>query len=205
MNVLTLLFKSIIVFLAGIPITLLGLIVVAIALPFRKEYPETRKPFLQYPGEWMLVRLPSWALLWDNPHDGAWGDRRGWWDNECGGCSKFINMYNWMAIRNPANYWSRRVTGVDVSRCEIVKLGGKDVIEEEPGMKEWQFLVAIRDDGTKFHRFWLSWAFGDGNHAIMIDIGWKIKLAHNAITPDADENDRIKGSVFTLSPYKALR
>ena len=197
--------------LAGLPITFAGFFVVAIALPFRKTSGEP-KTYSQYPelGRWWLVTLPSWALWWDNKFDGAWGDKRGWWANYCRETyckpeTSFEAMWKWLALRNPANWWSRVVTGVDVSQCLVEKVAGQDVVSDSVGKTGWQVLRALRNDGKCFPRLYvvLPWWF-DQSHAVMIDIGWKIKLSHNRTTPDAEPSDRLKGSVFTLSPWKTL-
>jgi hypothetical protein len=189
----------------GLVMTIIGLAVVWIALPYRAvSGPE--QPFSQYPqhGNWVLVRLPRLALWWDNIYDGMYGDKRGWWANHCSGQhASRKSMWLWAAVRNPSNYFSRVICGVDVSRCTIVKVAGMDTVSENPGQREWQILKAVRDDGTAFPRFFVSWAITH-DHALMIDIGWKVKLAHNGTAPDVPEKDRIKGSVFTLSPWKAL-
>ena len=204
-HILTWLFKSLAVFLLGIPVTLLGLPVVALALPFRTADLTTLKPFTQYRGDWCLVRLPRWALWWDNAYDGALGDKRGWWDNYTGDCRSFSAMWDWLAIRNPANYWSRNIAGVDVSDCVIEKLAGMDEVIEEPGLGGWQFLVATSSSGARYHRLFvvLPWWF-DATHAVLIDVGWKVKLSHNGTSAEARPQDRFKGSVFTLSPWKEL-
>lgn len=204
--------KSTLVFLLGIPVTLAGLVLVAIGLPFRVTVTGTRQPFTMYPEAtdrgWQLVRLPAWLRLWDNAFDGLLGDRRGWWDNYCREhygkpCTAFYSMWQWTAIRNPANYWSRVVTGCDVSRCRIDKLAGSDQAEEDaPG---WSFLLATRDDGARFYllQFCLPWAFRR-DRAVYGRFGWKVKLAHNGTPPTALDKDRIKGSVYRLSPWKDI-
>lgn len=197
--------------LAGIPVTFAGFFVVAIAIPFSTVH-EGSRPFTQYPerGVWRLVTLPSWAKWWSNEFDGAWGDKRGWWSNYCKehynkGHNAFYSMWKWLAVRNPANWWSRVVTGIDVSQCVIEKVAGQDVVSDSVGKTGWQILRALRSDGKCFPRLYvvLPWWF-DPTHAVMIDIGWKIKLSHNGTPPDADPSDRLKGSVFTPSLWKGL-
>ena len=203
-------FRCFLYALAGIPVTLAGFFVVAVALPFRWAEGDPM-PFSQYPqyGCWQRWRLPRWALLWDNAFDGVVTDKRGWFANQCAmrwyGFPSFIGMYIWTAIRNPANYWSRVVTGVDVSQCLIEKVAGQDVVSDSVGKTGWQVLRALRNDGKCFPRLYvvLPWWFRP-DKAIMIDIGWKIKLSHNRTTPDARINDRMKGNVFTISPWKGL-
>ena len=203
-------FKSTFVFLAGIPVTILGLPMVALALPFRLYHPETQKAFTdprQLPGMWQLITLPAWAKWWSNEFDGAWGDKRGWWNTNCVNeygkhCFEFFPMWMWLAIRNPANYWSRVMTGCDVSKCLITKLAGQDLADEDhPG---WSFLVATeRDTGKQYHllQFWFPW---NAAHGAWGRFGWKIAMSHNGTPADARPQDRIKGSVYRVSPWKAV-
>ena len=60
------LIKAFLLAIVGLPVTLIGLPLVAIGLPFRRSYPETMRPFSQYPehGQWMLVDLPPWLKPW---------------------------------------------------------------------------------------------------------------------------------------------
>lgn len=202
--------KSTAIFLLGIPVTLLGLPIVALALPFRVKHPETQRSFTdprQMPGVWRLETLPRWAKWWSNEFDGAWGDKRGWWNNkamELWGkrCYEFLPMWWWLAIRNPANYWSRVVTGCDVSKCDIVRLAGQDLADEDnPG---WSFLVATeRDTGREFHSLQFFFPWGDGSRGVLGRFGWKIKMAHNGTLPADREQDRIKGSVYRILPWKS--
>ena len=208
-HVLKLFVKSTLIFLAGLPVTLLGLPVVALALQFRIDHPETQQPFTdprQLPGVWRFVTLPFWARLWDNIFDGAWGDKRGWWNTYAfktfgKRCYEFFAMWWWLAIRNPANYWSRVVTGCDVSKCLITKLAGQELADENhPG---WSFLVATeRDTGKQYHllQFWFPW---NATHGVWGRFGWKIEMDHNGTLPSATAQDRIKGSVYRISPWKA--
>lgn len=209
-HILLWLIKSVTVFLIHIPLIVLGPLVVALALPFRSEHGNT-VPFTKYPGqgEWRLIRLPAWARWWDNPYDGMWGDKRGWWDNECRKsgrtCKSFLSMWLWAAIRNPTNYFSRNVVGVDVSKCSFVKLGGRDVVEADKGFPGWQFLMAVTTEGRRVYRFFAEIPYTwRGDKLFLIDIGWKIKLSHKGTLPTAEPQDRMKGSVFTISPWKSL-
>ena len=199
--------QSTAVFLIGLPVTLLGVVVVWFALPHYRIVGGPR-PFTQYPqhGLWRLVRLPRWALWWDNIYDGMWGDKRGWWANYC--WSKYgrlqydrFCMWQWAAIRNPANYWSRIVTGCDVRAVSL--LAGQPVVDEDhPG---WHFLLAIDAKGRSFYYlgFNFPWWF-DKTHAVFGRFGWKLKLAHDGMPPDAPEQDRIRASVYRVSFWKAI-
>ena len=115
------------------------------------------------------------------------------------------SMPYWNGVRNPANWFGRHVKGIDVSECDIIKLAGQDVVEADQGFPGWQFLVAERADGKLFHRFFLEapWFFKP-DRLFLIDIGWKIKLSHNNTPSDAEPQDKYKGSVFTISPWKSL-
>lgn len=202
--------KSTGVFLLGIPVTLLGLPLVALGIIFRREYPETMRPFSDQRfadlGCWQLVRLPAWLKLWDNPYDGLHGDKRGWWANYCrenysADEGDFYSMWQWAAIRNPANYWSRIVTGCDVRTVEL--LAGQPVCDEDnPG---WHFLLAADAKGRSFYYlgFCFPWWF-DRVHAVFGRFGWKLKLSHNGMKPDAPEQDRIRASVYRVSFWKAI-
>lgn len=206
-HVLTWWVQSTAVFLLGLPVTLLGLVVVPLALPFRRYIGEPR-PFTQYPdaGYWRLVRLPSWALWWDNIYDGLLGDKRGWWENYCRknyvhGADHWYSMFQWAAIRNPANYWSRMVTGCDVRSVSL--LAGQPVVDEDnPG---WHFLLAVDAKGSSFYYlgFNFPWWF-DKTHAVFGRFGWKLKLTHDGMSPDAPEQDRIRASVYRVSFWKAI-
>lgn len=167
------------------------------------------RPFSQYPGSWQRVRLPWWLRPWDNPFDGLWGDTRGDWAQWCQGVgldyrSRFA-MWLWAAIRNPANHFSRYALGVDVADGHVERLAGAEVIHEEPGARAWQFLKFSPASGLPRYRFFLVWALPlIPSKAVLVDLGWKIKTSHNAVLPDAPENDRRKGFVFVLSPWKTI-
>ena len=208
------LLKSFLLAIAQLPMKLLGFPLVALGLLFKQEYPETTKPFSdpQYAagGDWTLVRLPKWLLWYDNQYDGFLGDKRGWWDNECRKsgrtCRDFLSMWLWGAVRNPTNYFGRNVIAMDVSKTRVVKLSGNcDLPSEEPGKREWVHLCAYGEDGKEYHRFFMSWAYDRWpDHGVMIDIGYKIKLAHNGMPTDAPDKDKLRSPVFSPSPWKKL-
>ena len=201
--------KSVVFFLVDLPVTVIGFLMVALALPFRIEHPETDAAFTdpeQKPGTHRLVTLPGWARPWDNIFDGAWGDKRGWWNSHCPGrdCRSFLSMWWWLAVRNPANYWSRVVAGCDVSLCDITLVAGSPVVDEHnPG---WQLLCATeRDTGKKFHYFgFVFFPYEDKTHYIFGRYGWKINMAHNGTDRDDRIQDRIKASVFRSTLWKAI-
>jgi hypothetical protein len=190
-------------FLLRVPMILLGLPVVWVALRDTRVPYDTGMPFSQFPqhGIWYLMRLPKWALWWDNAFDGMLGDKRGWWANDCKGehTSRY-HMWRWAALRNPANYFSRNVCGVDVSTLRIAQVGGTLAGE---GSNGFMLLKGMAAGGKVYPRFYCEYRI-KGEHGLMIDIGWKIKLSHNDTPAGAAEKDRIKGIVFVISPWKEL-
>lgn len=199
--------------IVGLGVTFIGFFVVAIGIGFRRAVGDPvpfTDPRYAHLGSWQLVRLPAWLLPWDNAFDGLLGDTRGWYANWCAengiAYPSFRAMWWWAAVRNPANYWSRVTTGVDVSRCVIDMVAGNDAEDtEEPGVFSWQLLCAHRDDGKVFPHFFLTWPWPfRQDKAVQLDVGWKISLSHNGMSSDASLKDRIKGSVFTPSLWKSL-
>lgn len=101
------------------------------------------RPTTQLPGVWQLITLPAWLSGGATSSTGHGGDKRGWWNTNCVNeygkyYFEFFPMWMWLAIRNPANYWSRVMTGCDVSKCDITRLAGRDLANEDhPG---WSFL-----------------------------------------------------------------
>lgn len=64
---------------------------------------------------------------------------------------------------------------------------------------------ASHDNGLIYPRFFCSLAYPfRPDKAVMIDFGWKIKLKHSRMSPEADIKDRIRGSVFTPSLWKSV-
>jgi len=203
--------KSLLLAILKLLLFVIGIVILPIGLLFREEFPETQKPFTKYPpGNWMMVRVPTWMKWWDNLSDGALGDKRGWWDNWTKDnygkpCTAFYSMYMWLAFRNPVNYFSRCVAGIDVSTCKISKVFGDDVVTEDPGTKQYQLLEAVDSNNTKYKRFFLCRAYNSNpTKALLVDIGWKIKLEHNKVTSDSPDSEKFKGIVFTISPWKTL-
>ena len=190
--------------LIRLPVIILGLPVVWFALPKATSNWATAVAFSQYPqhGSWMLVRLPKWARLWDNAFDGMLGDKRGWWANDCEGLHRTrLNMWRWAALRNPANYFSRNICGVDVSKVVIVNESANGDVDAIPNHRGFVLLKGMAAGRKTYARFYAEYAFTK-THGLMIDIGWKIKTSHNGTAPDAPEKDRLKGIVSVISPWK---
>lgn len=178
----------------GVFISLAGLIVVPIALRWSQLNEATARPYPSRAGTWWLVSLPSWARWWDNPVDGACGDQRGDWDAWCRKwlrrpATAYLSMFIWLAIRNPANYWSRIVTGVDelYGRYQVVRFG-----------RYWS-LSALTTPSGRVYPLFAFWKPLIGDRGLEIRIGWKID--NDVITPDMPLPDRCRGSVFRIQVF----
>jgi hypothetical protein len=113
LTVLKVVVQWVFLLLSGIVLDLLGLFVVAIAIPFRVNG-------VSGSDGRAIVNLPRWAWLWGNDYDGLQGDNCGWWAaNTPFGwpVDSFLAMWWWAAIRNPSNnmrfvsLWNAPVTG----------------------------------------------------------------------------------------------
>lgn len=196
--------------LLELPVQFIGLFINALTIPFASEDDNLsndgkRRQYSQYPelGEWVRVRLPKWALWWDNPYDGLLGDKRGWWANECRKNGRterdFLSMYIWSAIRNPANYFSRKVTGCDVSDCVIEMLAGNTSLVDDTGRSgtSWHMLLATDSRGRKYPRLY-GVVPVTAKYMLYFNIGWKLKLDHNGTSHNWREQDRYKGNTFRV-------
>lgn|SRR3990167_8955588 len=178
--------------LARVVLILLGLIIVAAAIPGRSL---SRSRSDGRP----IINLPRWAWLWGNDYDGLLGDKRGWWvDNTPFGwkVNSFAAMWWWAAIRNPVNNL-RLVSGGNcpVSECSISYAGDR-VVEDKPGMGGWQFVVAERRTSA-WYGFYLvhEWS---ATRAFVLRIGFKIKPSH-AVSAEPP-----KGMTFKINPWKEI-
>jgi hypothetical protein len=85
-------------FVCNVVLLLLGLLVVAVAIPFRV-------PGLSVSDGRPIVNLPRWVWLWGNDFDGLLGDKHGTWAASTPfglPADSFIAMYTWAALRNPS-------------------------------------------------------------------------------------------------------
>ena len=129
---------------AQIPLAFLGLFVVPAALQFARPV---------HNGERWLMRLPSWALWFDNVYDGADGDRRNWWRDNCSTeawfgwfpelkNTDFLARYWWMAIRNPINNFKRNIAGADCTLLKVIMQYhiGTKLIDADKGSRGLSFI-----------------------------------------------------------------
>jgi hypothetical protein len=178
-----------------IPLILLGLIMVPIGLLFKKEHKETERPFTQHNTDktWMWVTLPKVLWIWSNDRDGALGDKRGWWDKNCpsGDSRDFLSMFNWLALRNPANNmrWLKGFS-VNMKEAVVTKLAGNTDydIDDKVGKTGWMWLKA-KGPTFNYYTFYGVWPRKkDPTKAFMIRIGHKIKVSHNNEQWETDPN-----------------
>ena len=190
--------------LIRLPLILLGLIVVPIALPFRRTELRYKdgQPFEH-------VDLPGWAWLWSNERNGALGDQRGWWDANTpfGDSRSFMSMFWWLAIRNPVNnmrFTSAFSCNTEVTHVEV--LAGNNVVDDGDDRRGfgWQFLRGTADgSGLKRYYCFRFVGFEWGSERVFdIELGHKIKLDHNEKYYHEGENQKAwKGFTFVINPF----
>lgn len=156
-------------FWANVILDLLGLVVVAIAIPFRVDgvsVSDGRK----------ISNLPKWAWLFGNDHDGLLGDKRMWWAaNTPFGLpvDHFISMYTWAAIRNPVN--NMRLTNMFSAPVEgsTITYKGDEHVRDHAGEQGWQFVIT-ENNGKKWYGFYLVHLWSD-TRAFVIRLGYKVE------------------------------
>jgi len=178
---------------ANIVLDSLGLVIVAIALPFRKDdisVSDGRK----------IVNLPKWAWLWGNDFDGVLGDKRGWWAaNTPFGwdVNSYMAMYWWTAIRNPANNM-RRVSLFSAPIVgSIIRFKGQYEVSDKPGMGGWQFVKLNSAKGRNYYGFYLVKQWSE-TRAFVIRLGFKVLPRH------AGTNEQPKGMTTRINPWKKI-
>jgi hypothetical protein len=171
-----------------------GLVVVAIAIPFRRE------DISKSDGR-RIINLPKWAWLWGNDFDGLLGDKREWWANNTPfgwKVDSYMAMYWWAAIRNPANNMRfLDMFSAPVSVPARVYWKGDYIVEDKVGMDGWQ-LVISSDNGKDKYGFYFVKCWNDAR-AFVVRIGFKIKPSH-----DESVDEPRKGLTFKINPYKDI-
>lgn len=195
-------FNALLFFLFGLlvqlPILLLGTFIAA--LPKTSDTHKA-KEFTQHPGNyWYPIHLPSWAWLWDNDHDGARGDKRGWYTMEWNPhWPDWLKHYFWLAFRNPANNFKRHILGVDLRKCDIELLAGNFKVRDDQQNKGWQFVSL---GGFRYHLYLVK-EYGDSGRALVIQLGNKVEPRHVNVTYE-EERKYWKGFSFEINPYKDI-
>jgi hypothetical protein len=178
-------------FVANVILDLIGLVVVAIAIPFRvdgKSLSDGRP----------IKNLPKCVWLFGNDYDGLLGDKRMWWAaNTPFGlpADHFISMYTWAALRNPVN--NMRLTNMfscPVEGSTITYKGDKRV-RDKAGEQGWQF-VTTENNGKKWYGFYLVHLWSD-KRAFVIRLGYKTEPS------DAGSTER-QGMTTKINLYKSI-
>jgi len=193
--ILLLLLQVLVLAPLSIILDVLGLIVVAVALPFAVN------DYSKSDGR-VILNLPKWAYIWGNDFDGALGDKRGWWaENTPFGVdvNSFFAKWWWLAIRNPANnmrmfsVFSAPVAG---ATCDY---WGQSDVADKVGKTGVQ-LVRYRYTNGTWPRVGFYWVvqYGQSTKAFVVRFGYKVE-------PDYIETDeQPKGLVFKINPVKNL-
>jgi hypothetical protein len=193
MDYIKAIFQFLFLLISDITLDLIGLFMVAIAIPFRVDgvsVGDGRK----------IVNLPKWAWLWGNDFDGLLGDKLGEWVDEVPfgwNINSYAAMYWWAAIRNPANntrmlsLYSAPITG------STFTYKGDYTVNDKDGQGGWQFVKLVSLAGKAYYGFYLvkQWTT---THASVIRFGFKI-------SPDqAGTVDLPKGETSRINPWKEL-
>lgn len=173
-------------------------ILVAVGIPFRRHLG------LRSFQDTSVIRhydLPHWLLWLQNPEDGLTGDKRGWyWNVKTRGWPDWLKMWWWSGVRNPWNYFKRITIGCDVRNHSIVKVYGDDYVRDDLVNTGFQILLAKGSGIPKPALYWVK-RYGQSNRAIVVQLGWKLKLEHNNIQYE-DPLDYYKGLTFEINPFK---
>ena len=141
-------------------VKLVGLIAVAISLPFAKEkpapeweHPSTR---ITYNG-WRFIALPEpFQSIWGSDKYGANGNFL--WPAH-GDVDTFWMRYQWLALRNPGSNYSYMPWMNYVAKYENIKHIGADRIDDNTGVTGFRFTY----DKTAPWRCGIVWLMRYGN------------------------------------------
>lgn len=175
----------------NIVMDLVGLFVVAIAIPFKVD------DISKSDGR-QIVNLPRWVWLFGNDYDGLLGDKRGWWaENTPFGwpVDHFVSMYTWAALRNPVN--NMRLTNLFSAPVQgsAITFKGKEHVRDDKDSAGWQF-VTTENSGKKWFGFYLVYLWSD-TRAFVIRLGFKVE------PKDAGSTER-QGMTTKVNPWKAI-
>jgi hypothetical protein len=172
---------------------ILGLGVVALAIPFRV-------PGASASDGRPITNLPRWAWLFGNDYDGLLGDKRAWWAKNTPfglAVDSYLAMWIWAAWRNPVNNL-RLVPGLScpVSECAITYRGNY-VVEDKPNLGGWQFVTAASRTSRWYGLYVVhEWS---PTRAFVLRIGYKIKPIHAVYA-----NEPAKGMTFKINLWKSI-
>jgi hypothetical protein len=200
---LKLILKSLAANTVDLVLMVLGLFVVPVLLPFGSYQTNFNNE--------LIYRLPKIGIIWDNAHDGADGDSRGWWAANCGKeayyglfpkikFDSFLARYWWLVFRNPINYYKRLIMGVDASKFKQVKCFGNPDITDKPGNNG--FYLAYWSDGNKIImscEICLDWEDGT---AFYCQFGYKLKASKDYTK--VTDITRFKSQTFEINFSKNI-
>lgn len=178
-------------FICNLVLDILGLFVVAIAIPFRVDG-------VSLSDGRPIKNLPKLVWLFGNDYDGLLGDKRLWWaENTPFGLpvETFIPMYTWAALRNPVN--NMRLT--DMFSCPLdgstVTFKGQEHVRDHAGEGGWQF-VTTENNGKKWYGFYFVHEWSE-TRAFVVRLGFKTE------PKDAGTTDR-QGMTTKINPFKSI-
>lgn len=182
--------------LIRVALIILGLGVVALAIPFRI-------PGVSASDGRPIQNLPRWAWLFGNDYDGLLGDKRSWWAKNTPfglAVDSYLAMWLWAAFRNPVNNL-RLVPGLScpVSECTITYRGDY-VVEDKPHLGGWQFVIATRLSSRRTSHWYGLYLVHEWSptRAFVLRVGYKIKPDH------AGKDEPPKGMTFKINPWKSI-
>jgi|DEB0MinimDraft_10_1074344.scaffolds.fasta_scaffold01596_10 hypothetical protein len=187
------------------PLQILGYILLAIYIPFTltdrrvHDCPDQRLPYLLRWFDNADIRDQRFGLNGDPAHQARHKNL-------------FIRRYTWLAVRNPVNYFQRKIIGsanpwlLEFHRVthakyksplaeskELTPVG--DYIGHSEG---WRIVEAYRYDYKMLWEYYLVKHYGNGK-CLRVRLGYK--LGH-------DPSDQKSGSiqwVFSINPWKTYR
>jgi hypothetical protein len=196
--------KTFIALFTQIPLAFLGLFVVPVAMLFSR-------PGLTTDGR-PTGKMPNVLGWFDNAIDGDYGDRRGWWIDNCSKAAwlgwfpklkstDFLARYWWLAVRNPINNFKRFVVGADCTRIAIKKHYhiGTQLIGADVGSRGAALIIFTRG-------FWsleITFDYNNG-HGFCIQAGHKVG-AKDLNRFAEDDPRRFKGVTLEFNPYKSFK
>lgn len=205
--------NSLVTFFAMVvPLTLLGLVVVPLALLFPDDSQKSATYITDGVNQWWLRTLKPWASWWDNPYDGFLGDDKFRWasrDMVFGWKNTDYKAQCWWgAMRNPLHRFKSFVITCDIRRCTFTHLLGRDFVRDRADSTGFQFLMATRDDGVRFFRIYWVWkwpkAFWGKDHAAIIEIGHEFRRDHWYQDYSGKDFKNLKGFAFLIHPCKGI-
>lgn len=179
--------------IANIVLDLIGLVMVAIALPFATWQ-------ISVSDGRAILNLPRWAYLWGNDFDGVLGDKRGDWAKITPfgvHVESYLAKYWWTAIRNPSNNMRMYdMFAAPIIGSVITFIGDREV-RDSSGEGGWQFVKLVSAKGKNYYGFYLVWQLTD-NHGFYARFGFKISPDHQGT------QELPKGETVRINPWKTL-